>query len=115
MPGAPAAPNASAPPIAASWLPRQVAELRALDKVRAGSVPIVLRVGQSVNFGSLTITLRGCLVRPSDQPVDAAAFLDIVDNRPGGPGFRGWMFASAPQLAMLEHPIYDVRLLACHD
>ena len=30
-----------------------------------------------------------------------------------GPGFRGWMIASAPALGMMEHPLYDVRVVAC--
>jgi hypothetical protein len=27
--------------------------------------------------------------------------------------FRGWMFAEAPGVNMLEHPVYDVRILRC--
>jgi hypothetical protein len=27
--------------------------------------------------------------------------------------FRGWMFANAPGVNMLQHPVYDIRLLAC--
>jgi hypothetical protein len=27
--------------------------------------------------------------------------------------FRGWMFANAPGVSMLEHPVYDVRVLDC--
>jgi hypothetical protein len=27
--------------------------------------------------------------------------------------FRGWMFADAPGVNMLEHPVYDVRILTC--
>jgi hypothetical protein len=27
--------------------------------------------------------------------------------------FRGWMFASSPGLHPVEHPLYDVWLIAC--
>jgi hypothetical protein len=27
--------------------------------------------------------------------------------------FRGWMFASSPALAAMEHPVYDVWILDC--
>ena len=27
--------------------------------------------------------------------------------------FSGWMFASSPAVSSLEHPVYDVTLLAC--
>ncbi len=32
----------------------------------------------------------------------------------GAPGFHGWVFANEPALNMLEHPVYDIRLVACH-
>jgi hypothetical protein len=57
--------------------------------------------------------VQSCFVRPPDQPQDAAAFLTITDSHAGEPGFRGWMFAASPAVSMLEHPIYDVRLLGC--
>jgi len=74
-----------------------------------------MRVGQAVQYGTLSVTLRSCVVHPADQPADAAAFLDIVDSRPGGPGFHGWMFAAEPEVAMLEHPVYDIRFLGCRN
>lgn len=96
-----------------SWLPRGTAELTALDKVRAVPTNLIVQVGETVRYGSLTIALRGCVVRPPDQARDSAAFLEITDSHPGGPGFRGWMLASAPALGMMEHPLYDIRVVAC--
>ena len=95
------------------WLPRQTAEVTVLDKVRAQASPLTIRTGGSGTSGSLTITVRGCFVRPPDQPADAAAFLDIQDSRPTGTGFRGWMLAGSPALNVMQHPIYDVRVVAC--
>lgn len=106
----PAGPPTSQPD---AWQPRNTAELTVLDKVRAQPSPLSVRVGQSVLFGSLTITVRGCVVRPPDLPQDSAAFLEVADSRTGSAGFRGWMLAGAPGLSQMEHPIYDLRVTAC--
>jgi hypothetical protein len=96
------------------WVPRTTADIQVLDKVNAASVTITLKVGQVADNASLSITLRACSVRPPDLPQDATAYLDIADGRPGAPGFHGWIFANEPALSMLEHPIYDLRLINCH-
>jgi len=102
-----------APVNSGTWLPRSTAELKVLDKVRAQSSSLSIKTGTSGTSGSLTITVRGCFVRPPDEPADSTAFLDIRDSRPTGTGFRGWMLANAPALNQMQHPIYDVRVVAC--
>ncbi len=97
-----------------AWAPRTTADIQVLDKVNAASVTITLKVGQVADNASLSIALRACSVRPPDLPQDATAYLDIADSRPGAPGFHGWIFANEPALSMLEHPIYDLRLIDCH-
>ncbi len=101
-----------APP-APGWVAKPAASLVLLDKVTARPNAISTRVGQSAAFGSLTIAVRACVVRPPDQPADAAAFVDITDSHEGAPGFHGWMVASSPAASMLEHPVYDVRVVGC--
>ena len=98
----PAAPGAS------NWISGNAADLRLLDKVTARVSGVTMKPGESRIFGSLTIVMRNCLVRPKDQPADSAVFLDVTD-RNGGPEFHGWMIASAPALTKLEHPGYDIR------
>jgi len=108
-------PGAAGPPglLSPDWQPRQAAELQALDKVDARVERLVVPVGQSARFGALEITVRACLVRPPDQASDAASLLQISDPHPGAPGFSGWMLAAEPALGLLEHPIYDIRVLGC--
>ena len=100
-------------PLSSGWLPRGTAQLQALDKVNARATVLAVKVGQSVSYGTLTIGVRGCVVRPGDQPADAAAFLVVTDRTPGAPGFSGWMLRSDPSLSMLAHPIYDLRVIGC--
>jgi hypothetical protein len=97
-----------------TWLSRTTAEIQVLDKVNAQSATLTLKVGQVAENASLSIALRACDVRPTDLPQDATAYLDVADSRKGAPGFHGWIFANEPSLSMLEHPIYDLRLLGCH-
>jgi hypothetical protein len=110
----PNAPPAEPPPPPPNvWVPRPVADLTGLDKVSARESRLAVRVGQSVTFGSLTITVRACVVRPPDQAPDATAFLDITDSQGAAPDFHGWMIRSEPSLEILQHPVYDVRLDGC--
>jgi hypothetical protein len=110
---APPSPPVPAAPQPRLWLTRGTAVLQALDKVNAQTASLTVPVGQSATYGSLTIAVKGCVVRPADQPQDAAAFLDITDSRPEQPGFSGWVLRSAPSISMLQHPIYDVRVVGC--
>ncbi len=101
---------------AQEWRLGRVAELQALDKVTARVVTLRAQVNQPERFGSLTITVRSCNARPPDEVPDAAAWLEIADSRAPANGaavFRGWMFANAPGVNMLQHPVYDIRLIDC--
>ena len=92
------------------------ARLQALDKVTARVTELALGVGESVTYGSLKITLEACRKTPPTEEPESAAFLEIDDDPPDAEAQRvysGWMFASSPGLAALEHPVYDVWLLDC--
>ena len=95
---------------------RQVAELQGLDKVTARTRRFYAPVGEATRFGTLEITVGDCLVNTPDAPPEAAAYLTIVDHKPGQAAerlFAGWMFASTPSLSTLDNGVYDVRVLAC--
>ena len=109
---APALPLTPATP-PPTWVVRGVAELQALDKVNARHSMLSLKVGETAPFGTLRIEVLACVVRPPDQPQDAATFLSITDTTGEGVNFRGWMFASQPALSMLQHPVFDIRVTGC--
>lgn len=108
-------PGASTGPaiIPNTWVPQGTAVLQALDKVNAQSATLTVKVGQSAKFGSLSIAVQACDIRPPDQPADAAAFLVVTDSHADAPGFQGWMLKKEPEVNMLEHPIYDLRVTGC--
>lgn len=101
---------------AQGWVERRTGQIQALDKVTARVTTLTATVGQPARFGTLTILLRACHARPPDEVPDAAAWMEVTDSlSPAGspPVFRGWMFAEAPAVNMLEHPVYDLRILSC--
>ena len=100
-----------------------VAVLEALDKVTAETLVFQAPVGKPVRFKGLIFTVRACERSTSEEPVqDSIAYLTI-DSQPraeaGKPTpparqvFKGWMFASAPGLHPLEHPVYDAWVISC--
>jgi hypothetical protein len=94
----------------------QEAVLQGLDKITARISTIEVGVGETVSFGSLQITLSACDKRPPEEPPESAAFLQIVEQKPGEQPvtrFSGWMFASSPALSAMEHPVYDLWVLDC--
>ena len=119
LPGFPSAPASGVAPqggpaiIPNTWIPQGSATLQALDKVNAQNATLTVKVGQSATFGSLVITVQACDIRPPDQPPDAAAYLVVTDTHANSPGFKGWMLKQEPEVNMLEHPIYDLRVTGC--
>ena len=96
--------------------PHGFAVLQGLDKVTARTSTFVSPVGEFVQFGTLKIIARTCEKKPPEETPESAAFLDISEIRVGEPTvtvYRGWMFASSPAIAAMEHPVYDVWVLDC--
>jgi hypothetical protein len=109
----PAPPPDAPQPIPLTWVPQGTAQLQVLDKVNAQSAVLTVKVGQEAQFGSLSIQVQACNIHPPDQPQDSAAYLNITDSHADAPGFRGWMLANNPALSMMQHPLYDVRVMGC--
>ena len=111
-------------PVAPPQRPRSgVAVLQALDKVTADTLRFEAKVDEPVRYKDLVITVHACETSAKDETFpEAAAHLDVQyqpDILPGakGPGarriYQGWMFAQSPGLHPLQHPIYDLWVIAC--
>lgn len=95
---------------------RPLAVLQALDKVVARTSALEAPLDRPVRFGTLRIVVRVCHEAPPEEPPEHAAFLEIDEVDHEGRAERlytGWMFSSTPGLAGLEHPVYDIGVLAC--
>ncbi len=116
--------------------PRQGAHLRALEKITGDATDLTVKVGETKDFGRISITLRACWQAPPEDTPESEAFLEIRSRGaaqdkplaelgpekdkpkatslgPDAPLFSGWMFASSPGLNALEHPVYDVWVISC--
>lgn len=113
--------------------------LRALDKITGRSTDFEMLVGEPKVYGSLRIDLQTCFQTPPEEPPESAAFLkvttanttqvqtmaeprDLTEEELAAPTdeapdirFTGWMFASSPGLNALEHPVYDIWVIACSE
>lgn len=54
--------------------------LRALNKVTAKYSDIVIKMGETGNFGALEITARYCDKRPPEEFPETTAFVEIIDK-----------------------------------
>lgn len=118
----PAAPTAkpARPPRTAALPPKPAGPMtlvmRGLDKITGKPSTILVPIGQSVQFATLTVTARYCYSTPATETPETAAFVQIDDKRPDQPlrrVFSGWMYASSPGLNGMEHPLYDVWVITC--
>lgn len=92
-------------------------KLRTLDKATARTNTIEVKVGDTVQFGSLFIKVQACRESdPLDKP-ESASFLQIwevpINSDKSEWIFSGWMFASSPALSAMDHAVYDVWVLEC--
>lgn len=90
--------------------------VRALDKITARVIELDLPQDTEVRFGTLAIRARTCRSRPPEERPETFAFLEIDDVKMDNQReriFSGWMMASSPALNALEHPVYDVWVIAC--
>jgi hypothetical protein len=95
-----------------------VAVLQGLDKVTARISSFEAPVDVPVDFGALEIVVRACHKTPPTEPPESVAFLEIAEIEPDRPRrqlYSGWMYASSPAIAALEHPVYDVWVEDCRD
>ncbi|HWW12213.1 MAG TPA: DUF2155 domain-containing protein, partial [Brevundimonas sp.] len=97
--------------------------VEAVDKITAERMRFEVEVGgRPVRFQrTLIFTARACEVSASDEQVgDSIAYLEVslqprgvVQTAAPRQIFRGWMFASAPAVNGLQHPIYDAWVVGC--
>ena len=104
---------------ASIWLDGTVATMQALDKITARISTLAAPVGEPRQFGTLEVTVQRCVFHPPEETPENAAFVVIRDlgydpSVPPSDVFSGWMFSSSPAISALEHPVYDITILACN-
>lgn len=101
----------------------QVSVLQVLDKVTAETLRFQVPVGGRVRYKTLIVEVKVCETRGADDPQPKpAAYLEVTSDPHAGRRsdavdrkrvFKGWIFANAPGVNALQHPTYDLWLIAC--
>jgi hypothetical protein len=116
---APPKPKAPAKPMTR---PRfTAAVLQAVDKVTAETLRFEAKVGEPLRYKGLLMTVHACEnTAPDEGFSDSLAHLEIqtepetyAGRAPSRVIYRGWMSENSPGLHPLEHPSYDLWLIAC--
>jgi hypothetical protein len=99
------------------------AVMQVLDKVTGETLQFEAPIGRPIRYKTLVMTVRVCETRGAKDPQPRpSAYIEMDTRAPAVPGheppppkrvFDGWMFANAPAVHPLEHPIYDAWLVAC--
>lgn len=87
-----------------------------LDKITGRIVSFEVGLNETVQFGSLQMTMKVCYTKPSTESPNTTSFVEVDDLGLDGHAkrlFSGWMFASSPGLHGIEHPVYDIWLVDC--
>lgn len=103
--------------------------LRTLDKVTATTKDYTVKIGDTLDYGNLSIKAEHCEKKPPTEIPETYAFLQIKETQLNGQGeiaeasddgedaqktiFSGWMFASDPAISALDHRVYDVWVIDC--
>jgi hypothetical protein len=97
--------------------------MQVLDKVTAETLQFEAPVGRPIRYKTLVMTVKVCETRGASDPQPRPSAYVVMETRaPTVPGheppppkhvFDGWMFAVAPALHPLQHPIYDAWLVSC--
>ena len=64
----------------------QTVVLRALDKVTATTKDYTVQIGDTLQYGSLSVDVKHCEKKPPEDIPETYAFLQISDNRMDGRG-----------------------------
>ena len=118
------APKPKAPPPGPPLPVRAPAAVqRVLDKVTAETMAFEAPVGRRVRYKSLVFEVKACVTRgPTDPQPQPSVYVVITSDAGVATGaalaprqlFKGWMFANAPGVNALRHPVYDAWLVACN-
>jgi hypothetical protein len=96
--------------------------LRVLDKVTAETLRFEAPVGRRIRYKSIVFEVRACETWGVHAPDPRPSAYVVVDSDLGSAGsgvagskeiYKGWMFAQAPGVHALQHPVYDAWLESC--
>jgi len=102
---------------ATTWIDGNKAHCRRLIKLLPAFQPLkrlLVRRGFMARWKSPSIAAP--FIRPKNRrkmPLLSPFVIAAMTGLPQSRFFSGWIFSSSPAISALEHPVYDLTLLAC--
>jgi hypothetical protein len=114
----PAAPKPRAPTSkAATPMAQRVATLGILNKRNGLSRDLNMKPGEAVRIGDAVIRLKACdQTEPWEREQLTGGFVQLIvrgADTKWRKVFSGWLYKETPSLNVVEHPVYDVWVIAC--
>lgn len=98
---------------------KNYAKIQILNKITAKISQLDIKIGSEIIFDSLKIKALSCWKSSPYDLSENKILLDIEDKKINTEKyskiFEGWMFSSSPAISGIEHPIYDIVAIDCHD
>lgn len=95
---------------------KESVSIQILNKITTKNYDLTIDKSNSVDFSNLKIKMHKCWHAPNTMKPESKALLQVWEQTPDEQRkeiFFGWMFASAPALSAIEHPVYDIVVLSC--
>lgn len=98
---------------------KKTATVQILNKITAKIKFLEIPVDSEVIFNSIKIKALHCWKSSPYDLSENKILLNISEKKTGQQDyaliFNGWMFSSSPAISSMEHPVYDVVAINCHD
>ena len=92
--------------------------IKILDKISSKNELVILMKGEEHIYKDLAIKSMKCTNSEFDDNPEIKAYIQVRDLTKNYNDkvyvFNGWMFSSSPSIAPFDHPVYDIRLVACY-
>lgn len=95
------------------------AKIQILNKITAKAQYVTVDVNSQISFHTLKIKIFKCLKSSPYELSENKILMEISEKKNGQEDeniiFDGWMFSSSPAISSLEHAVYDVIAIDCHN
>jgi hypothetical protein len=95
------------------------ATIQVLNKITAKIKYLDIKVNSQTNFDTLKIKINHCWKSSPYDLSENKILLEIEEKKSDQTEykqiFNGWMFSSSPAISSLEHPVYDIVAINCHE
>ena len=96
------------------------AVIQILNKITGSVSEFSLRINKKFIYDDLYFSVSKCWQAPLDQMPESKILIKVSivedENKKAEKSiFYGWIFSSSPSVSGLEHPIYDITAINCHN